>query len=74
MVQILFIDLTVYRLPPHFKWRGSLYTIRSVIFNLEHDMDSLHFISNGEDLNPNGRVKILLGGARLKNVVENKID
>jgi hypothetical protein len=37
-------------------------------------MDSLHFVSNGEDLNPSGRVKILLGGARLKNGVENKID
>ena len=27
----------------------SLYTVRSVIFNLNHEMDSLHFISNEEN-------------------------
>jgi hypothetical protein len=26
-----------------------MYTIKSVIFNLDHEMDYLHFISNGED-------------------------
>ena len=34
-------------------------TIRSLIFNLDHEIDSLHFISNGENLNLNhgGAVK-----------------
>ena len=29
-----------------------MYTIRSVIFNLDHEMETLHFISNGEDPYP----------------------
>ena len=30
----------------------SLYTVKSVIFNLDHEIDSFHFISNEEDPNP----------------------
>ena len=26
-----------------------MYYVRSIIFNLDHEMDSLHFILNGED-------------------------
>ena len=26
-----------------------MYTVRSVIFNLDHEIDSLHFILNGKD-------------------------
>ena len=35
----------------HLKWneeRESLYIVRSEIFNLDHEMETLHFISNGE--------------------------
>jgi hypothetical protein len=28
---------------------GCMYTVRSVIFNLDHEIDSLHFILNGKD-------------------------
>jgi hypothetical protein len=26
-----------------------MYTVRSITFHLDHEMDSLHFILNGED-------------------------
>jgi hypothetical protein len=29
-----------------------MYTIRSITFNLDHEMDSFHIISNREDLIP----------------------
>jgi hypothetical protein len=47
-----FLDQTVYRLPcTSFKILNDirLYTVRSITFNLDHEMDSLHFISNRKD-------------------------
>ena len=32
-----------------FKWRDSMYTVRSIIFNLDHEINSFYFISNGND-------------------------
>jgi hypothetical protein len=54
MVQILFQRFKSVYTVTSFKILndGSLYTVRSVIFNLDHEMNSFHFISNGEDPNP----------------------
>ena len=35
-----------------FKWCDNIYILRFIIFNLEHKIDSLHFISYREDLIP----------------------
>jgi hypothetical protein len=55
MIQILsHISNSVY-IATSFKilnYVDSLYIVRSAISNLDHEMDSLHFISNGEDPNP----------------------
>ncbi len=40
---VYFTNPTVYR------WRGTLYIVRSEIFNLDHEIETLHFIWNGED-------------------------
>ena len=42
-----FRNLMVYKVS-HFKWRSLLYIVKSKIFNLDHEMETLHFISNGE--------------------------
>ena len=45
MVQILSHEYNSVKTTTSFK-------ILSIIFNLDHEMDSLHFISNGEDPSP----------------------
>jgi hypothetical protein len=52
MVQILFHKSNGVQSVSSFKILNdvcSLYIVRSEIFNLDHEMETLHFISNGED-------------------------